>query len=69
MITGGVGQDNDDDRDCVCRVQADDIGGHDGDHVPANERWGHVPFTVTAAGQVYTQTVEFEYSGGAISGD
>ena len=35
----------------------------------ANERWGHVPFTVTAAGQVYKQTVEFVYLGGAISAD
>ena len=30
---------------------------------------GHVPFTVTAAGQVYKQTVEFVYLGGAISAD
>ena len=30
---------------------------------------GHVPFTVTAAGQVYKQTVEFVYMGGAISAD
>ena len=28
---------------------------------------GHVPFTVTASGQVYKQTVEFVYLGGAIS--
>ena len=27
----------------------------------------HVPFTVTAAGEVYKQTVEFVYLGGAIS--
>ena len=31
--------------------------------------WGHVPFTVTAAGQVYKQPVEFVYLGGAISAD
>ena len=30
---------------------------------------GHVPFTVTAASQVYQQTVEFVYLGGAISAD
>ena len=24
----------------LCRVRADGIGGQDGDHVPANERWG-----------------------------
>ena len=30
---------------------------------------GHVPFTVTAAGQVYKQTVEFVYLGGGISAD
>ena len=30
---------------------------------------GHVPFIVTAAGQVYKQTVEFVYLGGAISAD
>ena len=30
---------------------------------------GHVPFTVTAAGQVYKQTAEFVYLGGAISAD
>ena len=30
---------------------------------------GHVPFTVTAAVQVYKQTVEFVYWGGAISAD
>ena len=30
---------------------------------------GHVPFTVTAAGQVYNQTVEFVCLGGAISAD
>ena len=30
---------------------------------------GHVPFTVTAAGQVYKQTVEFVCLGGAISAD
>ena len=37
---------------------------------PVNERWGgHVPFTVTAAGQVYKQTVYFVYLGGAISAD
>ena len=30
---------------------------------------GHVPFTVTAAGQVYKQTVEVVYFGGAISAD
>ena len=29
----------------------------------------HVPFTVTAAGEVYKQTVEFVYLGGAISAD
>ena len=29
----------------------------------------HVPFTVTSAGQVYKQTVEFAYLGGAISAD
>ena len=29
----------------------------------------HVPFTVTAAGQVYKQTGEFVYLGGAISAD
>ena len=31
--------------------------------------WGHVPFTVTAAGQVHKQTVEFVYLGGVISAD
>ena len=31
--------------------------------------WGHVPFTVTAAGQVYKQTVEFVYQGGPIGAD
>ena len=37
---------------------------------PVNERWGgHVPFTVTAAGQVYKQMVDFVYLGGAISAD
>ena len=30
---------------------------------------GHVPFTVTAAGQVYKKTGEFVYLGGAISAD
>ena len=30
---------------------------------------GHVPFTVTAAGQVHKQTVEFVYLGGVISAD
>ena len=30
---------------------------------------GHVPFTVTAAGHVYKQAVEFVYLGGPISGD
>ena len=30
---------------------------------------GHVPFTVTAAGQAYKQTVEFVHLGGAISAD
>ena len=30
---------------------------------------GHVPFTATAAGQVYKQTVEFVYLGGAVSAD
>ena len=30
---------------------------------------GHVPSTVTAVGQVYKQTVEFVYLGGAISAD
>ena len=30
---------------------------------------GYVPFTVTAADQVYKQTVEFVYLGGAISAD
>ena len=30
---------------------------------------GHVPLTVTAAGQVYKQTVQFVYLGGAISAD
>ena len=30
---------------------------------------GNVPFTVTAAGQVYKQTLEFVYLGGAISAD
>ena len=30
---------------------------------------GHVPFTVTAVGQVYKQTVEFVYLGGAFSAD
>ena len=30
---------------------------------------GHVPFTVTAAGQVYKQTVEFVHIGGAINAD
>ena len=39
-IAGKVGEDDDGDRDCVCRIRADSIGGKDGDHVPANERWG-----------------------------
>ena len=30
---------------------------------------GHVPFTVTAAGEVYKQAVEFVYLGRAISVD
>ena len=30
---------------------------------------GHAPFTVTAAGQVFKQTVEFVYVGGAITAD
>ena len=30
---------------------------------------GHVPFTVTVAGQVYTKTIEFVYLGRAISAD
>ena len=30
---------------------------------------GHVPFTVTAAGQAYKQTVAFVYLGGCISAD
>ena len=30
---------------------------------------GHVPFTVTAAGHVYQQTIEFVYLGGAIRAD
>ena len=34
-----------------------------------NENGGHVPFTVTSAGQVYKQTDEFVYLGGAISVD
>ena len=30
---------------------------------------GHVPFAVSAAGQMYQQTVELVYLGGAISAD
>ena len=33
------------------------------------EGGGHVPFTVSAAGQVYRQTVEFVHLSGAISTD
>ena len=43
----------DDDRDCVYGVRAHGLGGRDGVHGPANERWGEVPFIITAAGQMY----------------
>ena len=52
----------------VCRVRADGLGGQDGDHVPANERWG------ARAVHRYcswpgVQTGEFVSLGGAISAD
>ena len=48
------------------RVRADGIGGQEGDHVPAYERW-----RARAAHRyrVYKQTVEFVYLCGTISGD
>ena len=52
---------------CVRGVWACGIGGRDGDHVPANERRGEAPITVTAAGQVQKQRDEFMYLSGAIS--
>ena len=52
----------------VCRVRADGLGGQDGDHVPANVRWG-----ARAVHRCWSrpgiQTVEFVYLGGAISAD
>ena len=36
---------------------------------PQTKGGGHVPFTVSAAGLVYKQTVELVYLGGAISAD
>ena len=33
------------------------------------KKGGNVPFTVTAAGQVYKQTLEFVYLGGVISAE
>ena len=62
-ITRRVGGDGDGDRDRVCGVRVYGLGGQDGDHVPANEIWGEVPFTVTAADQVYKQMVELAYLG------
>ena len=37
--------------------------------MPADYRWGEVSFTINAAGQVYQQTIEFVYLGGAMSAD
>ena len=68
-ITGRVGDDDDGDRDGVCRVRADGIGGQDGDHVPANERWGARAVHRYCSRPGYIQTVEFAYLGGAISAD
>ena len=48
-------------------VRACGVGGRDGDHVPANERGGEAPITVTTPGQVQKQRDEFVYLGGAIS--
>ena len=36
---------------------------------PQTKDGGNVPFTVTASGQVYKQTPEFVYLGGAMSAD
>ena len=63
-----VGEDDDGDRDCVCRVRADGIGGQDGDHVPANERWG-ARTVHRYCSRPGVQTVEFVYLGGTISAD
>ena len=67
---GRVGENDDDgDRDCVCRVRADGIGGQDGDHAPANERWGaRAVYRYCSRPGVQT-TVELVYLGGAISAD
>ena len=53
----------------MSRFGPDGLGGQDGDSVFANQDGGNVPVTVTTAGQVYEQTTEFVYSGGAISAD
>ena len=58
---------DDGDRDSLWGVRAHGLGGQDGDHVPANDRWGELPFAVHAAAQAYKLTVEFVYFGGAIS--
>ena len=66
-ITRRVGGNDYGDRDCACDVRAYSLGSEDGDHLPANVRWGKLALPVTAAGQVYELTGELVYLGGAIS--
>ena len=68
-ITRRAGEDDDGDCDCVLVVRAYGIRGKNRDNVPGNQYGGTVSFTINAAGQVYKQTIEFVYLGGAITAD
>ena len=69
-ITGRVGEDDDGDRDYVSRVRLLTVSEAKTEIMCLQTKCGgHVPFTVTAVGQVYKQAFEFAYLGGAISAD
>ena len=66
-ITRRAGEDDDGDRDCVLAVRADGLRGENRDMCLQTKGGGKVPFTINTAGQVYKQTIEFVYLGGAIT--
>ena len=64
-----AGENDDGDRGCVLVVRAYSIRGKNRDSVPGSQTRGKVSFTINAAGQVYKQTIQFVYLGGAITAD
>ena len=64
-----AGEDDDGDRDCVLVVWGYSIRGKNRENMHGNQSGGKVSFTINAAVQVYKQTIQFVYLGGAVTAD